>query len=233
MTEEELIYTLALQKAPKIGDITAKKLIHNCGTAKAVFYEKVQTLQKINGIGSYATSDLNKTELLKKAEDEIKYLNRNAIQYWYFLDEQYPQNLKNCIDAPILLFYSGKIDFNNPKIISVVGTRKLTNSGKYFCEQLIAELSLLNPIIVSGLAYGTDITAHNAAINNNLQTVGCLAHGLNQIYPKAHKKYVKDIEQNGGLVTDFDGKPIDIYSNRFLCSNSLVHNDIMNVMKKV
>ncbi len=87
--------------------------------------------------------------------------------------------------------------------MSIVGTRNITNFGKKICNELIEELSIINPVIISGFAYGTDITAHKAAIDNNLQTIGCIAHGLNQIYPKTHKKYIHNVEQNGGLITEF------------------------------
>ena len=102
-----------------------------------------------------------------------------------------------------MLFQSGNINIKNKRIISIVGTRKITTSGIAFCEKLVETLAVFNPVIISGLAYGTDITAHKAALKHNLQTVACLAHGLNQIYPKTHKKYVADIEKNGGFFTDF------------------------------
>ncbi len=102
----------------------------------------------------------------------------------YFEEDNYPEKLKHCIDGPVLLFQSGLINLNEKHIISVVGTRKITTHGVVFCENLIEQLAPYNPVIISGFAYGTDITAHKAALKNNLQTVGCLAHGLNQIYPK-------------------------------------------------
>ena len=101
------------------------------------------------------------------------------------------------------MFESGNINLNNKHIISIVGARKITTSGIAFCEKLVEELAIYNPIIVSGFAYGTDITAQKAAIKHKLQTIGCLAHGLNQIYPKVHKKYVAEVENNGGFYTDF------------------------------
>ena len=104
---------------------------------------------------------------------------------------------------PILLFQTGKIDLKQQHIISIVGARKITTSGIAFCEKLVEQLAPYNPVIVSGFAYGTDITAHKAAIKHNLQTVACLAHGLNQIYPKVHKKYMVDMEKNGGFFSDF------------------------------
>lgn len=203
MNDTNLLYILALQKAANIGDITAKKLIQHCGSAEHIFNEKDHLLQKINGIGSYICKSLKDKNLLIEAEKELIYLKDNSIKHWYYQDNDYPQRLKHCIDGPILLFHSGEINLEQQHIISVVGTRNITNHGKRLCEEIIDELSVLNPIIVSGFAYGTDITAHKAAIRNNLQTIGCLAHGLNQIYPKVHKKYMRDVEANGGFVTEF------------------------------
>ncbi len=203
MTKINLFYTLALQKASKIGDITAKKLIEHCGSPEAIFKEKASVLQTINGIGSFLTTSIQNQSILKSAEKELEYIEKNNINHWYYKDLEYPKRLKNCIDSPILLFHSGKINLKKQKILSIVGTRNITNYGKKVCEELIEELSILNPVIVSGFAYGTDITVHKAAIENKLQTIGCMAHGLNQIYPKSHKKYVGDVEQNGGFVTEF------------------------------
>ncbi|MDU8884608.1 DNA-processing protein DprA [Yeosuana sp. MJ-SS3] len=221
MTEQELIYTLALQHVPKIGDITAKKLISHCGSGEAVFKEKKQNLLKIEGIGTIVINELFETNHLNAAEGELNFIKNNNISYWYFTDYLYPEKLKHCIDGPILLFYSGNINLRNQNIISVVGTRKITTQGISFCENLIETLTPYNPIIVSGFAYGTDITAQKGAVKNNLQTIGCLAHGLNQIYPKAHKKYVHDIEKNGGFMTDFWSS--DVFDrNNFLKRNRII-----------
>ena len=203
MTENDLLYTLTLQHVPNIGDITAKRLITNCGSAEAVLKEKKQNLLKIDGIGSVTVSDLFKTHHLKEAEKEIEFIKNNDIKVSYFKDNDYPEKLKHCIDGPILLFQTGQIDLDKQHIISIVGARKITTSGIAFCEDLVEQLAPYNPIIVSGFAYGTDITAHKAAMKHNLQTIGCLAHGLDQIYPKVHKKYMVDIEKNGGFLSDF------------------------------
>ncbi|MGB1268856.1 MAG: DNA-processing protein DprA [Flavobacteriaceae bacterium] len=203
MNDNDLLYTLALQKAVNIGDITAKKLLQHCGTAEQIFKEKGSLLQAINGIGSYICKSLKDKTLLLDAEKELHYIKTNGVQHWFYQEDNYPNRLKNCIDGPILLFHSGTIDLEQLHIISIVGTRNITSHGKRMCEDIVEELSVLNPIVVSGFAYGTDITAHKAAIKNNLQTIGCLAHGLNQIYPKVHKTYMRDVEANGGFVTEF------------------------------
>lgn len=203
MSDQDLIYILALQNVPKIGDITAKKLIAHCGSAEAVLKEKRNLLLKIDGIGSSMLQDVNNKNHLLAAEEELQFIKENAISCLYFMDNDYPEKLKHCIDGPILLFQSGNVDLKKHRLISIVGTRKITSSGVAFCEQLIEQLAVFNPVIISGFAYGTDITAQKAALKHSLQTVGCLAHGLNQIYPKVHKKYVAEIEKNGGFLTEF------------------------------
>lgn len=203
MTDQELIYLLALQNVPKIGDITAKKLIAHCGSAEAVLKEKKNHLLKIEGIGSSMLQDVNNKVHLQAAETELKFIKENSILCLYFMDHRYPDKLKHCIDGPILLFQSGNIHLKQQRLISIVGTRKITSSGVAFCEQLIEELAVFKPVIISGFAYGTDITAQKSALKHGLQTIGCLAHGLNQVYPKIHKKYVAEIEKNGGFLTEF------------------------------
>ncbi|NMH89272.1 DNA-processing protein DprA [Flavivirga algicola] len=221
MTENELLYTLALQHVPNIGDITAKRLISHCGTAEAVLKEKKRNLLKVDGIGSVILGGLFEANHLRVAEKEMAFIESNKIQVSYFKEASYPEKLKHCIDGPILLFQSGNINLKQQHIISIVGTRKITTNGIAFCEALVETLAPYSPVIVSGFAYGTDITAHKAAIKNNLQTVGCLAHGLNQMYPKVHKKYIADIEKNGGFFTDFWSS--DTFDrNNFLKRNRII-----------
>jgi len=221
MTDSNLLFALALQNVSKIGDITAKKLIQNCGSPEAIFKEKRHNLLKIDGIGSLNIGDLYNKKHLLAAEQELKFIADNAIVSHYFMDADYPEKLKHCIDGPIVLFQAGNIKLNSQPIISVVGARKITTHGIAQCEKLIEYLRPFDPIIVSGFAYGTDITAHKAAVKNNLQTIACLAHGLNQVYPKVHKKYMAEIERHGGFFTDFwstDG----FDRNNFLKRNRII-----------
>lgn len=203
MSDNDLLFLLALQNTPKIGDITAKRLIAHCGTPEGVFFESKKNLLKIDGIGSYTISELNKNKLLKLAEKELKFISDNNIITLYFQDIDYPERLKHCVDGPILLFQRGCVSINNQPIISIIGARKNTPQGMANCETIVKTLAPFNPIIVSGFAYGTDITAQRAALNYELQTIGCLAHGMDKIYPREHKKYVVDIENHGGFFTDF------------------------------
>ncbi len=203
MTEDEIIAVLRLQKIPNIGDVTAKKLIAHCGSPTAVFKDKRQHLLKIEGIGQITLKGLYDAIHLEEAEAEYNYITKEQIAFSYFLDDDYPTYLQHCLDGPIFIFKRGKIDLENRKIISVVGTRNVTSYGTSFCEAFIEEVAPLDPIIVSGFAYGVDITIQKAANEKGLQTIGCLAHGLNQVYPKAHKRHVSSIEKNGGFLTEF------------------------------
>ena len=203
MKNTDILYYLAIQSAEGIGDINAKKLIAHCGSAEAVFHEKPQNLEKIQGIGSYIIKGLKDTSIIKKAEKELDFINNNDIQATTFLDDDYSEKLKHCVDGPILLFQKGKINLKKQKIISIVGTRMITNYGKSFLEEFFSELKNFNPIIISGLAYGIDIFAHQQALKNNLQTIAVLAHGLDDVYPKKHKKEALKMQEKGGLMTEF------------------------------
>ncbi len=203
LSKNELQYVLALQRIPNLGDVMAKKLLGKIGSAEGIFKEKKSRLLKIEGIGAITLSGLNPKVQLDEAEEEMEFIEKNGIDYRYFLDDKYPEKLKHCLDGPILFFQKGNIDLKGKKLISIVGTRNMTSYGEAFCEKLIEDIAPLNPVIISGLAYGVDICAHKAAIKNNLQNIACLGHGLDKMYPKTHRKYVQDIQSNGGLITDF------------------------------
>jgi DNA processing protein len=221
LKEEKLLAILRLQKSRAIGDILAKKLIVHIGDVESIFKEKSSTLLKINGIGINAINHLFDKKNIELAEQELAYIKKNNIAYSYFLDDEYPKNLHNCIDSPILLFKDGNIDLKSKNIISIVGTRNMSSYGRDFCNKLIEDIAEFNPIIVSGFAYGVDICAHKAAIKNNLQTIAVLAHGFEQIYPKVHKKYINQVNENGGFFTEFWHEEEPLREN-FLRRNRIV-----------
>lgn len=202
---DTLHYNIAITSIPNIGDINAKKLIAYCGNAEHVFKENTQSLEKIPGIGRiYAQSIIkNKSAALKLADKELKFIEDNNIRPLFFLDKNYPQRLVHCEDGPVLIYSKGNIDFNTEKVVSIVGTRKATAYGKDFCDKIIEELIPHNPLIVSGLAYGIDICAHKAAVQNKLSTIAVLAHGLDRLYPQQHNSVAKKMLENGGLISNY------------------------------
>ncbi|MBF1568699.1 MAG: DNA-protecting protein DprA [Prevotella shahii] len=142
---------------------------------------------------------------LRVADAEMEYNARNNIKTLCLADNDYPQRLKNCADAPLVLFFKGNTDLNRARVINVVGTRHCTAYGQDVIRKFFTELKKLSPevLIVSGLAYGVDINAHRQALANDLDTVAVLAHGLDNLYPARHKQTADEMIKHGGLLTEF------------------------------
>ncbi|HOF20660.1 MAG TPA: DNA-processing protein DprA [Bacteroidales bacterium] len=200
-----LKHKIALGIIPRIGDINARKLVSHLGSVEAVFSESYRNLIRIPGIGSELAKCITERSYLEKAEQEALYVTRNNIRTYFYLDDDYPSRLRQCEDSPVMFFLKGSCDPDAPRILSVVGTRNSTSRGREICEKIIGDLAADFPglTIVSGLAYGIDITSHKAALANNLPTIAVLGHGLNTIYPSVHRPLAGKIAENGGLLTDF------------------------------
>lgn len=199
---------------PRIGSVNAKRLIAYCGGVEAVFRQKKSSLTKIPGIGEVLANEIVHQGVLDEAKREVEFIVRHGISAIFYLDPQYPQRLNQCDDGPVVIFMKGSasVNLNQAKVISVVGTRSMTDYGRAACEGIIEGLAQRghNPIIVSGLAYGVDICAHKASLKHGLHTAAVLGHGLNTIYPSTHRRTALEIVQHGLLVTDFPSKtPFD------------------------
>jgi DNA processing protein len=223
MEEVSLRHKIALGIIPRIGDINARKLVSHFGSVEAVFHEPYRNLIKIPGIGSEIAKQITNRSYLNIADKEIEYLRKNNIRTYFYLDSDYPFRLRQCDDSPVVFFFMGTSDLNSTKILSVVGTRNATTKGKEICEKIIAGLAAGHNdlIIVSGLAYGIDITSHKAAMANNLQTIGVLGHGFNTIYPSIHTSTAKAMIKNGGLLTDFVSDTLP-ERNNFIKRNRII-----------
>jgi DNA processing protein len=188
---------------PGVGGITAKKLIAAFGSPEAIF--KVQSSKWNNVLHVNIIKNLDKNAILKQAEKEIGFINSNNIKAIFYTDDDYPRRLSQCTDAPAILFVKGNTDLNNPKIISIVGTRNATNYGLSLCKKIVSELAekSYRPLIISGLAYGIDVCAHIAALSNKLDTVAVMGTPLNKIYPAPHENIACQIEQQGALISEF------------------------------
>ena len=203
----ELLYQIGLTMLPNIGSILAKNLLAYCGSAEAVFKTPRQKLVKIPAIGEERAESIVSSDVLREAERELKFINHFKIQCLFFTDEAYPRRLKQIPDSPLMLYYKGNADLNAEKIVGIVGTRKATEYGKEATRRLVAELAAHDVLVVSGLAYGIDVAAHIASLENNIKTVGVLGHGLNTMYPSQHSAVAKKMVLHGGLLTEY--KSID------------------------
>ncbi len=198
-----LLYKIGITLIPGVGDVNGKKLISYCGSPEAVFREKRKALMKIPGIGEATVTSILSQKVLERAEKEIAFIEKYKIKPLYYTDKEYPSRLKHCIDSPILLYYKGNADLNAEKVVGIVGTRRATEYGKESCKKIVEGLADLNVLIVSGLAYGIDTCSHKAALKNELDTVGIVAHGLDRIYPYDNKSLAKKMQNHGGILTEF------------------------------
>ncbi len=204
MNHREQLHQIALTQIDGIGGVTAKSLISYCGGVEAIFHTPKRQLIKIPGIGAKTAQNiLQHQEALEKAQREMEFVQKHKIETVFYFDDRYPQRLKNCSDAPVLLYFKGNTSFNKQHIISIVGTRNATKYGKQICEELIEALKPYDVLVVSGLAYGIDHAAHTACVKNGLSTVGILGHGLDRLYPAQHRPLAKKMLEKGGLLTEF------------------------------
>jgi DNA processing protein len=221
--QTELQYQMALTMAPAIGPITARKLISQAGSAREVFRMTRTSLEKINRIGPRLSESIKSSSLLEQAAKEMEFLRKHRIDALYFEDAQYPARLKECEDAPILLYARGKEGLHTKRALSVVGTRRASSYGKELCRNIVLELGTMidDLVIISGLAFGIDVIAHRAALEGGIPTIGVLGHGLNTIYPHAHRETAKKICEQGALVTDFHSG-MGPERNNFLRRNRII-----------
>lgn len=203
MSENPLLYQIALTLVPGIGNVLGKKLVTYCGSAEAVFREKNKLVAKVPRVGGKVLEALSGKTILERAAKELAFIEKFRIRALFFLDKDYPFRLKNCIDSPVMLYYKGTSDLNGSRIIGVVGTRNATDYGKGACHKIISDLAGDKVMIVSGLAYGIDSCAHRTALENNLETIGVLGHGLDRIYPYQNRILAEKMTKNGGLLTEF------------------------------
>jgi len=205
MINQDLLYRIGITLVKGIGNITAKQIIENLDDIAVLFTEKKHILERLTGLSRRIINEIHQPDVLKRAEKEIRFIERSSIIPLFITDPAYPARLKECVDAPVMLYFRGTADLNAEKMISIVGTRNSTVYGKEITDQMVHDIKEAYPasVIVSGLAYGIDIAAHRAAMREELATIGILAHGLDRIYPVIHRAAAKEMLNTGGLLTDF------------------------------
>ncbi len=224
MTDQETLYMMALTQVPSLSLTNLHLLIDELGSVSAI-YENRKDLKQVlpsaspkflDGMGDFCN-------YLKRAEEELEFCRKGKIRCLGLNDEDYPQRLKDCNDAPVLLYYRGSANLNSQHIVSMVGTRQITNYGKDLCHSFVRDLKQVCPdaLVVSGLAYGVDVNCHRAALEQGMETVGVLAHGLDQIYPRHHRETAKQMVDQGGLLTEYMSNTV-IDKRNFVQRNRIV-----------
>lgn len=203
---QETLYAIALTRISYFNTATCLQLYRKLGSATAIMENRNNIKDVISDASPRLVNALSDvSEALHRAEAELEFDNAHAIHPLTMACADYPERMRNCDDAPIVLFYRGNADLNQRRIVSVVGTRHCTAYGQDIINNFCRSLKELCPevLIVSGLAYGVDICAHRNALKNGFDTVGVLAHGLDMLYPSAHRNTAKEMLSHGGLLTEF------------------------------
>ncbi|MEE9437629.1 MAG: DNA-processing protein DprA [Saprospiraceae bacterium] len=203
MNDDILLHNIALSTVKDIGPKLSKHLISYCGSAEAVFTSSVKQLSKVPGIGPKTIDRIKKANTYHRAEKEIEYLHKTKSQAISFHEKGYPHRLKHYDSSPLVLYYRGNINLNHPRTVAIIGTRKPTDQGKIICDRLVADLESYGIQVISGLAYGIDTCAHKKSVDINIPTIGVMGHGLDLLYPATNKKLSKQMQENGGLLTEF------------------------------
>lgn len=210
--DEEWKYRIALTKIAGIGPVQSRKLLEHFHSASEIFKQKAKHISAVDQIGPQTAKAIKAFTDFDSAEKEIKFIQRYKVQPLFIGEENYPKRLLNCYDAPILLYFKGNADINASRFVSIIGTRKNSDYGKACTESIIEKLAPYNVTIVSGLAFGIDAIAHKTSLQQNIPTIGVLAHGLRDVYPAEHKALAKSMCECGGLLTEFSN---DVSAERF------------------
>ena len=198
----EKIHEIALTLVKGLGPRLFRLLMNEYGKASIIYDLNDEDLAIHTKKESIRDAILQKIHI-PRAEQELTFCNKNGIEVLSFNDKRYPQRLNYYDNTPGILYYKGNADLNTRKIISIVGTRDPSNHGKIFCEKIVHDLLKHDCLILSGLAYGIDITAHKASVKENLPTVGVVAHGHDKLYPESNRPLANKMISNGGILSEF------------------------------
>jgi DNA processing protein len=210
VNKDEIFYRLALGQVESVGIKSAKKLINHFGSAKEVFRLSSRELMQVQGMAQNRALAISGFSQWKTVEEEFEFALKNGIEVVSYTESRYPNRLKHCEDGPLVIFVKGEANLSPERMLSIVGTRKVTEYGKQMTRTLVESLVPYGVTVVSGLAYGVDGEAHKACVDFGVPTVAVLGHGLNKIYPPAHTRLANEmVEKGGALVSEFtiDSKP--------------------------
>jgi DNA processing protein len=197
---EEIAFTMI----PLVGPIIGRQLIAYCGSIEAVFSESKRHLKTIPGIGEEIASQIiYASTTFEAAEEEINHLEKEKLDYVFYLDEAYPHRLNHIPDAPLLLYTKGNVNLHPERSVAIIGTRKPTVYGKSVTEEIIETLSPYDVTVISGLAYGIDITAHRTCLRVDIPTIGVMGSGMGNMYPDSHIPIAHKMMEKGGILTEF------------------------------
>lgn len=206
MNQQEIISAIALTRISYFSLAELLELFRRVGSAEEI----VAHSQHIRDLLPDASDRLTQAftdigQALRYAENELRTAESMGVRPLVMGDDDYPSRLLECADAPLVLYYQGSASLNQKRVVSIVGTRRCTPYGQDLVRRFMCELRSLCPqvLVVSGLAYGIDICAHREALAQGYDTVGVVAHGLDDLYPPSHRLTADQMLKQGGLLTEF------------------------------
>lgn len=194
---------IALTLLSGIGSRRARTILTYFSDLEAFFGQKQLNIANIPGIPADCITHQQRSAALEAADKICERLEKINASTVFYTDDNYPRRLKQCPDAPLLLYAKGNIHWNPTRVISVVGTRHATSYGKGLTRELIEGIAETGATVISGMAYGIDVAAHSAALEYRLPTIGVLGHGLHTIYPSDHRQVAREMISSGGLISEF------------------------------
>lgn len=197
-------YVLALARVNGVGPQKLRLLVEHFGSAHEVLSAAEQDFPPpLRSLAKAIGHD--RADALAFADRQTGIAERYDVRMLAYTDPGYPRRLSSCADAPVALFCKGGVDFETAKVMAVVGTRRPSDDGRMICERIVSDLCARHPdiVVVSGLAFGVDITAHRAALKAGRPTVAVVAHGLDSIYPAQHRDAAAQMARDGALVSEF------------------------------
>ena len=206
MNQQEIISAIALTRISYFSLAELLELFRRVGSAEEI----VAHSQHIRDLLPDASDRLTQAftdigQALRYAENELRTAESMGVRPLVMGDDDYPSRLLECADAPLVLYFQGSASLNQKRVVSIVGTRRCTPYGQDLVRRFMSELRSLCPqvLVVSGLAYGIDICAHREALAQGYDTVGVVAHGLDDLYPPSHRLTADQMLKQGGLLTEF------------------------------
>lgn len=194
---------MALNAVPGLGNARIKKLIDRFGCAKTVFSSSAKDLGSSGIVSSEIVNLIKTLDVDDYLKQEAQLIKRFGTEVVAFTDEQYPKNLKEIPDCPVLLYCKGNISKLDHLAVAVVGSRKASMYGQATAEKLGTNLAELGIAVVSGMARGIDTCAHRGALKAKGITAAVLGCGLSHIYPPENKKLFDQIAEQGTVISEF------------------------------
>ncbi len=186
-----------------IGPSKARYILSLIPDLEMFFSLPDEHLAKILKTKLSVVTKMNRSRALDLADEVLEPIEKTGSKVHFITDESYPRRLKQCDDAPILLFQKGNVELNVQRSLAIVGTRRPSQYGLSVVESLIKSLKGMEVIVFSGLAYGIDVYVHQLCLQYQIPTYAVLGHGLDRVYPFVHHRVARDMQKNGGLLSEF------------------------------